>query len=70
VKDSKRFKLDGWEYFAFSGNAQTTKAIGQPGGCNACHNKNAAVENTFVQFYPTLLEIARAKGTIKKTAVE
>lgn len=70
VKDTKRFKLDGWEYFAFSGAAQTAKAIGQPGGCNACHSKNAAVENTFGQFYPTILEIARAKGTVKKTAEE
>jgi hypothetical protein len=68
VKDTKRFKLDGWEYFAFNGTTQTTKAVGQPGGCNACHNKNAAVENTFVQFYPTLLEVARAKGTLRKTA--
>ena len=37
-------------------------------GCNACHNKSGAVENTFVQFYPTLLEVAQAKGTLKKTA--
>jgi aspartate oxidase len=26
---------------------------------------NAAVDNTFVQFYPTLLEIARQKGTLR-----
>jgi hypothetical protein len=70
VKDNKRFKEGGWEYFAFGGNAQTAKAIGKPGGCIACHTTNAAVENTFVQFYPTLLEIARAKGTVKKTGVE
>lgn len=70
VKDTKRFKADGWEYFAFGGQVQTAKAIGQPGGCNACHNKNAAVENTFAQFYPTILEIARAKGTVKKTGAE
>ena len=65
VKDSKRFPQDGWDYFVFGGDAKTAKAIGQPGGCNACHNKNGAVENTFVQFYPTLLEVARAKGTLK-----
>ena len=64
VKDSKRFKEDAWEYFAFSGNAKTAKGIGQTSGCNACHNKNAAVENTFVQFYPTLLDVAREKGTL------
>ena len=27
--------------------------------CQACHGKNGAVENTFVQFYPTLIEMAR-----------
>ena len=70
VKDSQRFKKDGWEYFAFNPAATTAAAIGEKGGCNACHNKNAAVENTFVQFYPTLLEVARAKGVLKKTAVE
>lgn len=68
VKDTKRFKDGGWEYFAFNGKAQTAKTIGLPGGCIACHTKNAVVENTFGQFYPTILEIARAKGTIKKTA--
>jgi hypothetical protein len=68
VKDSKRFKQDGWDYFAFNGNAQTAKAIGQQAGCNACHNKNGAVENTFVQFYPTLQDVARAKGTLRTTA--
>jgi hypothetical protein len=38
--------------------------LGASAGCNACHSKNAAVEHTFVQFYPTLLEIAKAKGTL------
>jgi hypothetical protein len=33
--------------------------------CIDCHTKHAAVEMTFVQFYPTLLEIARQKGTLK-----
>ena len=33
--------------------------------CVDCHTKNTAVERTFVQFYPTLLEVARAKGTVK-----
>jgi hypothetical protein len=33
--------------------------------CVECHTKSTAVERTFVQFYPTLLEVARAKGTLK-----
>jgi hypothetical protein len=33
--------------------------------CIECHTKNTAVERTFVQVYPTLLEVARARGTVK-----
>ncbi len=33
--------------------------------CIECHTDHAAVERTFVQFYPTFLEIAREKGTLK-----
>ena len=32
--------------------------------CNSCHAQNAAVENTFVQFYPTVLEVAKKAGTL------
>lgn len=63
VKDTPRFP-DGWGYFGFDGKAASAKVFGASAGCNACHSKNAAVEHTFVQFYPTLLEIARAKGTL------
>ena len=34
-------------------------------GCVECHTKNTAVERTFVQFYPTLLDVARKMGTVK-----
>ena len=64
VKDVARFP-DGWGYFDFPRNATTAKVLGPQAGCNACHNPNGAVENTFVQFYPTLLEVARQKGTLK-----
>ena len=33
--------------------------------CVECHTQHTAVERTFVQFYPTLLEVARRKGTLK-----
>jgi len=33
--------------------------------CWKCHDQNAAVEHSFVQFYPELLKIARAKSTLK-----
>jgi hypothetical protein len=67
VKD-KRFP-EGWGYFDLS-NGESGKLLPQTAGCWTCHGKNAAVENTFVQFYPTLMDIAKAKGTVKKTYVE
>ena len=65
VKDTARFKEDGWGYFIFDASAPSAKRLGDSAGCNACHVKNGATDNTFVQFYPTLLEIARAKGVLK-----
>ena len=44
-----------------------SKPLPAAAGCFACHSKNAAVENTFVQFYPTLIPVAKAKGTLKTT---
>lgn len=67
VKDSSRFK-DGWEYFAFPANGDPAPALPRTAGCFACHSQHGAVENTFVQFYPTLLPVARAKGTLKAAA--
>jgi hypothetical protein len=68
VKDSRRF-ASGWGFFSFEAddNGPTQPASVLPGdaSCYACHAKNAAVENTFTQFYPTLLPVARAKGTLR-----
>lgn len=65
VKDEARFP-DKWAYFNFSVAAKTATAFA-PGknDCWKCHEQSAAVEHSFVQFYPELLTIARAKGTIK-----
>ena len=66
VKDS-RFP-DGWAFFNFGrGNALQDSAEPQPddAGCRECHTKNTAVERTFVQFYPTLLDVARKMKTVK-----
>jgi hypothetical protein len=64
VKDSSRFK-DKWEYFAFPASGEPAAALPRLAGCYACHSEHGAVENTFVQFYPTLLPVAKAKGTLK-----
>jgi hypothetical protein len=65
VKDESRFP-DKWAYFNFSDTDQTAGAI-TPGknACWNCHDKSAAVEHTFVQFYPELRKIALEKRTIK-----
>ena len=61
VKDGKRFK-SGWAFYAFDGEGPATM-IPTSATCYACHAAHAAVDTTFVQFYPTLLPIAQAKGT-------
>lgn len=67
VKDESRFP-DKWAYFDFGNGAKTATAM-RPGknACWKCHEQSAAVEHSFVQFYPELLKIAREKGTIKPT---
>ena len=58
VKDSARFK-DGWAYFDFGDEANS--ASPQPeSSCFACHKRHAAVDMTFVQFYPTLQKVKPA----------
>jgi hypothetical protein len=64
-QDSSRFK-DQWAFFPLSEASETSAELPRSAGCQACHGKNAAVENTFVQFYPTLLPVAKAKGTFRK----
>lgn len=68
VKDS-RF-ADGWAFFAFGRGTALIEAAAPLSGeaaasCVDCHTKKTAVERTFVQFYPTLLEVARRHGTAK-----
>lgn len=62
VKDAKRFQ-GGWAFFSFSG-AGPAQMIPMSADCYSCHQQHAAVDTTFVQFYPTLLDIAAAKRTL------
>ena len=65
VKDEKRF-ADKWAYYAFNSNEKSSSATTpSKNDCWQCHDSNAAVEHSFVQFYPELLKIAKEKGTIK-----
>ena len=77
VKDA-RFP-DGWAFYNFRLKPEATGPAGSPAvvadsvaplagkdvaSCVECHTKSTAVERTFVQFYPTLLDVAREKGTL------
>ena len=64
VKDENRFP-EKWSYFGFSEDEKTAEAKPKQ-QCWQCHNDDAAVEHTFVQFYPTLKPIAQKFGTYRK----
>ena len=67
VKDSTHFS-DTWAYFGFTkmdGTMLDNSAAMPIENCFNCHAQNAAVEHSFVQFYPTLLDVAKSKGTLR-----
>jgi hypothetical protein len=70
VKDTAKNGPIAWAYYSFDGG-DNLKATALPfpatASCQTCHAANTAVEQTFVQFYPTLFEVAKAKGTVKPT---
>jgi Cu/Ag efflux protein CusF len=57
----------GWAFYAFGIGAQQGTLLPKSAGCYSCHEQNGAVDTTFVQFYPTLIQIAKSKGTFKTT---
>jgi len=63
VKDIAKFPGNGWAFFAF-GTSSSAKMLPRTEDCYACHAEHGAVDNTFVQFYPVLLDIAKQKGTL------
>ena len=64
VKDTARFK-GGWAFFAFDGE-KPGQLLPTSAACYSCHQQHAAVDTTFVQFYPTLLPIAREHKTFDR----
>ena len=69
-KDRARFPDTTWGYFTFGSAPNLTQSaapLPTSESCYACHKNNTAVEQTFVQFYPTLFEVARRMGTVKPT---
>lgn len=69
VKDEQRFPGK-WAFFGFNngGTQNSAPMIPKTQSCYSCHATNGAVDNTFVQFYPTLIEVARQKGTLRTTS--
>jgi hypothetical protein len=63
VKDTARFP-GGWAFFSFDSPSKNGTLIPQGAPCYSCHAEHAAVDTTFVQFYPTLLTIAEEKKTL------
>ncbi len=53
----------GWAFYSFGGDAPA-KMVPKEADCYTCHREHAAVDTTFVQFYPTLLPLAKSKGTL------
>jgi Cytochrome P460 len=62
VRDDAHFPGK-WAFFGFDGG-RTGKMIPTTAQCYSCHADHGAVDTTFVQFYPTLMPIAKAKGTL------
>jgi len=66
VKDETH-SADKWQYFSFGEDTKSAQANPKQ-GCWQCHEDHAAVEHSFVQFYPTLKPIAKKFGTYKQSA--
>lgn len=62
VKDKKRFQ-GGWAFFPLTG-PKAGQMVPMSEDCYSCHQQHTAVDTTFVQFYPTLMEVAKQKGTL------
>ncbi len=64
VKDEK---MPGkWAFYSFGNGEKIGTLLSRNAGCHSCHEQHGAVDTTFVQFYPTLLQIAKAKGKVTR----
>jgi hypothetical protein len=61
VKDQAK---GGWAFWSVNAAGQTNR-FREGSSCHTCHEGSAAVDTTFVQFYPTLIEVAQKAGTMK-----
>jgi len=64
VKDEARFPGK-WAFFVSNGKAPGLQ-VPMGAECYSCHAQHGAVDTSFVQFYPTLLDIAKTRGTLSQ----
>jgi len=66
VKDEARFPGK-WAFFEFDSMEKNGTLIPEKAPCYTCHAAHGAVDTTFVQFYPTLLPLAKERKTLSAT---
>jgi hypothetical protein len=59
VKDNGK-----WSFYDLPAGATEADLIPPPASCYTCHEAHGAADTTFVQFYPTLLPVAKQKQTL------
>lgn len=63
VKDTKRFAGTGWAFYDLSPRDGRLPVSAKPfpagNRCQTCHAASGAVDDTFVQFYPELIPVAK-----------
>jgi len=63
-------KADGsWAFYGFGAGTKPAHVIPHSANCYSCHEQHGAVDTTFVQFYPTLMKVAREKKTLNEKAL-
>jgi len=62
IKD--RARPGQWAFFVSADGKAPGKLMPQSASCYSCHQDHGAVDTTFVQFYPTLMPVAKDKGTL------
>jgi hypothetical protein len=63
IKDGARFPGK-WSFFVSEDGKAPGALKPLSANCYSCHQDHGAVDTTFVQFYPTLMPVAKEKGTI------
>jgi hypothetical protein len=66
IKDGARFPGK-WSFFVSPDGKAPATLRPLSANCYSCHQDHGAVDTTFVQFYPTLMPVAKEKGTVSSS---